>query len=251
MAEFRELFSQVSQVLILPLLLGLLATALLVSVVRNWRIVLPTMVVNYAVVGLMLARVIDPLISLSRIGTGAVAIVVLSVAAKRADDMRAARGESVARERLAHPQWRRLASQLLLRAMVALFAFGAAFGAASRFPLPGEARELGLAAYVLLAVSLLLIATAPEALNVGVGLLMLFSGFELAYLPLEPSIGVGVLMALVTLLSGLAIAYLVQLDVSAGDQPASAATAWDENLADGLDEAESVLVLPFEQPDVS
>ena len=88
----------------------------------------------------------------------------------------------------------------------------AAFGAAIRFPLPGSARELDLGAYMLIGFGLLLVATAFEPLNVGLGLLMLLSGVELVFMPLEPSISVSVLLGLVTLLVGVAISYLTLAD---------------------------------------
>ncbi|MCX6434213.1 MAG: hypothetical protein NTX29_16065, partial [Actinobacteria bacterium] len=61
---------------------------------------------------------------------------------------------------------------------------------------------------------LLLMATTPEALNIGMGLLMFISGIELGYTPLEPSISVSVLLGLMTLLVGFAIAYLTLADGS-------------------------------------
>jgi hypothetical protein len=103
-------------------------------------------------------------------------------------------------------------AQVMLRAIAAILVLTAALGAAIRFPLPGNARELGLGAYVLIGFGVLVVATAYEALNVGLGLLMMLSGFELVFTPLEPSISVSVLLALTTLLVGLAISYLTLAD---------------------------------------
>jgi hypothetical protein len=100
----------------------------------------------------------------------------------------------------------------LLRAIAAILVLTAAFGATFRFPLPGNARELGLAAYILIGFGLLIAATASEALNIGLGMLMMISGFELVFTPLEPSISVSVLLGLMTLLVGVAISYLTLAD---------------------------------------
>ena len=181
---------------------------------RNWRIALPALIVQYVIVGIMLARVIQPGVALITPLAGALVCLALSIAAQRADDQRARHGESVAVERIRNVAWRSVPAQVLLRAIAAALVLTAAFGATVRFPLPGDARELGLGAYVLLASGVLLIATAPEALNVGMGVLMFISGVELGYTPLEPSISVSVLLGFMTLLVGIAIAYLALADVS-------------------------------------
>ncbi len=217
MSQLIELFDRLAQATVTPLLVLLAVSAGIVAVVRNWQLALPMMVLQYVAVGLLLARVIEPSMAVIKPLAGAIVCFALSIAAQRGDMARAERGESIARERLAQPDWHRLPAQLLLRAIVAILVLTAAFGATIRFPLPGAARELGLSAYILIGVGLLIVATAYEALNVGLGLLMLLSGFELAYTPLEPSIGVSVLLGLTTLLVGAAIAYLTLADAGAAD----------------------------------
>jgi hypothetical protein len=180
--------------------------------VRNWRIALPALIVQYVIVGTMLARVIQPGVALITPLAGALVCLALSIAAQRADDQRARRGESIAVERIRNVAWRSFPAQVLLRAIAAVLVLTVAFGATVRFPLPGSARELGLGAYVLLASGILLMAIAPETLSVGVGVLMFISGVELGYTPLEPSISVSVILGFMTLLVGLAIAYLTLAD---------------------------------------
>lgn len=219
MSELIGLLEQLAQATVTPLLLLLAVSSGIVAIIRNWRITLPMMIVQYVAVGILLARVIDPSVALIKPVAGALVCFSLSIAAQRADTQREGRGESVARERLERPNWQRLPAQILLRAIAAILVLTAVFGAAIRFPLPlpGGVRELGLGAYILLGFGVLLIASAYEALNVGLGLLMLLSGFELAYSPLEPSIGVSVLLALTTLLVGAAISYLTLADGGAGN----------------------------------
>jgi hypothetical protein len=215
MSQLIELFDQLSRAAVAPLMILLAVSAVMVALVRNWRIALPVMVLQYLAVGILLARVIEPSVALIKPLAGAIVCFALSIAAQRADTLRAERGESIARERLAQPNWHRLPAQLLLRAIVAILVLTAAFGAAIRFPLPASARELGLGAYILIGFGLLVAATAYESLNVGLGLLMLLSGFELAYTPLEPSIGLSVLLGLTTLLVGAALSYLTLADAGA------------------------------------
>ncbi len=78
---------------------------------------------------------------------------------------------------------RSLPSEFLIRAIATVLVLTAAFGATVRFPLPSGARELTLAAYALLACAMLVIGTSPHAVNVGMAVLMLLSGIELAYAP--------------------------------------------------------------------
>ena len=194
------------------MLAALVGSATIILLVRNWRIALPALIVQYVVVGIMLARVIQPGVALIKPAAGALVCLALSIAAQRADDLRARRGESIAVERIRNVSWHSVPAQVLLRAITTALVLTAAFGATVRFPLPGNTRELGLGAYMLLASGVLLVATAPEALNVGIGLLMFISGVELAYTPLEPSVSVSVLLGFMTLLVGFAVAYLTLSD---------------------------------------
>jgi hypothetical protein len=212
MSQLIELFDQLSQAGAASLLIALAATSSLIAIIRNWRITLPLMIIQYVAVGLLLARVIEPGVALIKPLAGAIVCFALSIAAQRADAQRAERGESVALSRLQRPNLQRTPAQLLLRAIAAMLVLTAAFGAVIRFPLPGSARELDLGAYMLIGYGVLLVATAFEALNAGLGLLMLLSGVELVFIPLEPSISVSVLLGLMTLLVGVAISYLTLAD---------------------------------------
>jgi hypothetical protein len=212
MSQLIGLIDQLSQAGLTTLLIALAASAGFVAVIRNWRLTLPIMIIQYVLVGIFLARAIDPSVALIKPLAGAIVCFALSIAAQRADFQRSLRGESIARERLERPDWQRLPAQVMLRALATMLVLTAAFGATLQFPLPGNARELSFGAAMLIGCGLLIIATASEALNTGLGMLMFISGFELAYTPLEPAIGVSVLIGLVTLLVGLSIAYLTLAD---------------------------------------
>ncbi len=214
-SDLVALLDRLSRLATPPLLAGLTASALLIVLVRNWRIALPALIVQYVLVGIMLARAIDPGVALIKPLAGSLVCVALSIAAQYADTRRASRGESIAIERIQRIAWHSVPAQVLLRAIAAAVVLTAAFGAAVRFPLPGDARELGLGAYILISCGILLIATTSEALNVGIGLLVFLSGIELAYTPLEPSVSVSVLLGFMTLLVGVAIAYLALADSEA------------------------------------
>lgn len=211
MSQFVELLDQLSRSGATTLLILLAASAGFIAIIRNWRLTLPVMIIQYVLVGILLARVIEPSVALIKPLAGAIVCFTLSIAAQRVDTQRAY-GESVAMQRLRQPNWQRMPAQILLRAIAAVLILTAAIGATLRFPLPGQFRELGFGAYMLIGLGVLIIATASEALNIGLGVLMLISGLELGYTPLEPSISVSVLLGFMTLLVGLAIAYLTLAD---------------------------------------
>ncbi|MCX6017890.1 MAG: hypothetical protein NTZ50_05190 [Chloroflexi bacterium] len=216
MSNLIILIDQLARLAVAPLLLGLIATAALLLIVHNWRITLPALIVQYVLVGILLARAIPPGVAIIKPFAGAIVCLAISLAAQRADNARAARGESVAAKRVERSRhWSSLPAQFLVRVIAAVLMLTAAFGAAVRFPLPGDARELSLAAYTLVGGAVILIASTPEALNVGTGILMLLSGVEIGYMPLEPSITVSVLLGLMTLIVGIAVAYLVLADEGA------------------------------------
>ncbi len=212
MSDLVLLFERLAQQALGPLLIALVASAAIVSLIRNWRVSLPALIIQSVVVGVLLARVIQPSVALVKPLAGIIACVTLSIAAQRADNARAAHGEQTAEERIEHVNWRSVPSQVLLRAIAVLIVLVGAFGATVRFPLPGNARELALGAYILLACGLFVVATSPEGLNIGTGLLMMISGVEIGYIPLEPSISVSILLGLMTLIVTIAIAYLTLAD---------------------------------------
>jgi hypothetical protein len=212
MSDLVLLFERLAQQALGPLLIALVASAAVVSLIRNWRVSLPALIVQSVVVGILLARVIQPSVALVKPLAGIIACITLSIAAQRADNARAAHGEQTAEDRIEHVNWRSVPAQVLLRAIAVLIVLVAAFGATVRFPLPGNARELALGAYILLACGLFIIATSPEGLNIGTGLLMMISGVEIGYIPLEPSISVSILLGLMTLIVTIAIAYLTLAD---------------------------------------
>ena len=213
-SDLALLLQRLSQLATGPLLVALVASAIVISLIRNWRLALPVLIGQYVVVGIMLARISQPGVAVIKILAGILVCLSLSIAAQRADDQRAARGESVAVERILHPSWRSVPAQVLLRAVATAFVLTAAFGAATRFPPPKATPDVALSAYVLIGAALLLAATASEALNAGIGLLMFISGVELVYAPLEPSVSVAVLLGFMTLALGVALSYLTLADVA-------------------------------------
>jgi hypothetical protein len=212
MSSLLSLIDQLARFALAPLLFGLIITAASLVLIRNWRLALPTLIVQYVLVAILLARAIPTGVAMIKFVAGTIVCLAVSLAAQRADSARASRGEQVARRRVGAVNWRSIPSQALIRAIALVLVITAVFGATVRFPLPTAAQDLTLAAYTLLACAVLIIGTSTQAVNVGMAVLMLLSGIELAYAPVEPSVTVSVLLALMTLLVGVAVAYLTVAD---------------------------------------
>jgi len=208
-SELIRLLERLSQLAVVPLLAVLALAVLAVAVVHNWRIALPAMVVHYVAVAALLVRVIDPAVVLIELVAGIVTCIALIVASVGADNLQRAVGVPSAAERLQQPNWVQVPAQLTLRATAAVIVGAAMTGMAGRFPLPGVPLVFVLSAYLLFGVGLLVIVTSFEALNGGLGVLLMLSAFAVAYIPLEPSVSVGVLLGAITLLVGIAVAFLV------------------------------------------
>jgi hypothetical protein len=249
MSSLIALIDQLARLAVAPLLFGVIATAAILALVRNWRIALPVLIVQYVLVGILLARVIPPGVAFIKLVAGTIVCLALSFAAQRADDARATRGEAIAEQAMRRLNMRSLPSEFLIRAIATVLVLTAAFGATVRFPLPSGARELTLAAYALLACAMLVIGTSPHAVNVGMAVLMLLSGIELAYAPVEPSVTVSVLLALMTMLVGVAVAYLTLADGGALVGPSEESTSME--LMPVFDPSASLRNMPADREDRS
>ena len=164
-----QIFAQLAVFPAAPLLVVLILTIIPTMLVRNWRITLPALMVQYVLLGLLLARVLPNVAVAVKPVVGITTGLILSIAAQRADIDRSRRGHtgSTAQSRISRADWSRLPSQLLMRLVVMLLTVTAAFGATNRFPLPGNARELAFGAYLLVFCGIIVAATASEGLNIG------------------------------------------------------------------------------------
>ncbi len=98
MSSLIPLIDQLARLAVAPLLFGVIATAAILALVRNWRIALPVLIVQYVLVGILLARVIPPGVAIIKLVAGTIVCLAVSFAAQRADDARAIRGEAIAEQ---------------------------------------------------------------------------------------------------------------------------------------------------------
>ena len=198
MPTLSDVLAKLSFLMTTPAVVGLVITAGLIVVVRDWRFSLAALSLQYVLVGLLLTRLIQPQVAVIKVLIGALVCVILYLTARLVDSGR--EGESPGRElSLAN-----LAFRLLTAILVGL----AAYGLSRRYPLPEVPSDIGLACYWLASQGLLALMLTEEPLKAGLGLLTLVTGFELLYSVLERSLSVAGFLGIANFLIALAIAYL-------------------------------------------
>ena len=192
--------------------IGLLVTGALIVLVRDWRITLLTLLGQYVLAGVILSRLVMPEIALIKVLIGALICPMLYLAARQ-----------VGWGLLSLPDTVNFGSRpgdfdqgdrtvfrvgLSFRVLAVTLVLVLAIVISQTYPLPGIPPDVGLGCYWLILSGLLVLMLTEEPLKAGPGLLTVITGFELLYTPLELSLMVVLLWAVINLLLAVAIAYL-------------------------------------------
>ena len=185
-------------------IVGLFVTAAVIVLVSDWRASLLALLGQYLLAGLVLSRLVLPEVALIKILIGALVCFMLYLAARQAGWVSTSQTfASAPAERAifpAGPAFRLLAVTLMgLLAMVL----------SQSYPLPVIPPEVALGSYWLMLNGLLILMLTEHPFKAGQGLLTAIIGFELLYAPIERSLAMVWLWAVVNLLLTLAIAYLI------------------------------------------
>ncbi len=183
-------------------IVGLFGTAGVMVLVRDWRISLLALLGQYLLVGLILSRLVLPEVALIKVLTGALICPMLYLAARQAGWGAGRNSRPAAARGGIFPGGR--AFRLLAVTLVALLAVTLS----RSYPLPVVPPDVGLGSYWLMLNGLLILMLTEEPLKAGQGLLTAIIGFELLYAPIERSLVLVWLWAVMSLLLTLAIAYL-------------------------------------------
>jgi hypothetical protein len=192
--------------------LGLFATGALIVLVRDWRITLLALLGQYVMVGVILSRLVVPEIALIKVLIGALVCPMLYLAARQSGWGMFTLPQIL--ERLPRRGYSRNGGLavfrvgLSFRVLTVALVFVLAIVINHTYPLPGIPPDVGLGSYWLIVTGLLVLMLTEEPLKAGPGLLTALSGFELLYTPLELSLTVVFLWAVIILLLALSIAYL-------------------------------------------
>jgi hypothetical protein len=208
MPTLLDLVKSVSFLAAMPAVAGLLITAGVLVVSRDWRLNVIALTVQYFFVVLLLTRQIRLEVAAVKGLIGWLICMVFYLTERRAGAL-----EQPSEPEDAAPQrWRRwmLSARALFHLLAVILIAVAAYTAALRVPLPETEvpRDITLACYLMVGLGVLLIGISEIPMQVGLGLLTFLSGFDLFYVALEPSLAVAGLLGAVSFLIALAAAYL-------------------------------------------
>jgi hypothetical protein len=224
MPTLLDLVKSVSFLAAMPAVAGLLITAGILIVNRDWRVNVIALTVQYFFVVLLLTRQVFLEVAAVKGLIGWLICMVFYLTERRAGMLE--RSAEDKEEAAPAQRWRRwmISAQASFHLLAVILIAVAAYVAALRIPLPETEvpRDITLACYLLAGLGVLLIGIGESPMQVGLGLLTFLSGFDLFYVALEPSLAVAGLLGGVSFLIALAVAYLrtVQAVAAAEEEPA-------------------------------
>jgi len=200
--EVLRLISILSAV---QMVVGLAISASLVVILQDWRWSLFSLLAQYVLAGLLLGTSVLLNLAIIKILVGAIATLILYWTARStslplptqvADD--------------GTPLYPQLVESMGLPLRFLILTLGALVIVALqiRFPIPGVTNYVNAGAYWLLGMGLITVMLTKEPFQMGMGILLFQSGFELFYTALEPALVIIGLTGIVTLMTALLISYL-------------------------------------------
>ena len=225
MSAWMDLLEQLSHLSALPGFLGLLVTASVIAVVRDWRYALWALLIQYVLIGLLHLRLLAPELALIRVLSGVLVCPMLYWAARWVESERAHKAEIERREIAARGgevplppmPWPMRPTNWIFRLLAILLLSLVLYSVYRRFPLPNIAADIAPSCLWLAMIGLFILILTPDPLSAGMGLMTLVAGFGLYYDTLSPGLaGVG-LLAAVDLVMGLAISYLITVRALTGE----------------------------------
>jgi uncharacterized MnhB-related membrane protein len=232
MPTLPEVLAKLSFLTTTPAVVGLVITASLIVVVRDWRFSLAALSVQYVLAGLLLTRLIQPQVAVIKVLIGALVCVILYLTARLVSESsesptlewedgdfppnvggdREEAAEDGRSRRLASPTSKTRAETSLpdfaFRLLAVLFVGLAVYTLSKRYPLPEVPPDISFACYWLASLGLLVLMLTDEPLKAGMGLLTLITGFEPFYSMLERSLSVVGFLGIANFLIALAMAYI-------------------------------------------
>ncbi len=206
----------------LPAAYVVLTTAVIVTIVWDWRLMLLALMVQYLAAGFLFVDLLEPYLVFVKVLVGLFVTLILYMTARQVNWGRLPIDVTEEEAKLMLVERRiRIGPYLLpttktfrvfLMLMILLVVITLVRIPDYQLPgIPVELNYLNLASYGLLGIGLLSMGLTSEPLQVGVGILIFLMGFELFYSTLEQSVLVLALLAAVNLVITLAISYLIQV----------------------------------------
>lgn len=213
-------------------LLGLLVTACIILIGRDWRFLILALLIQYVLVGIVLSRMVRPDIATLKVMIGAFICPILFLSARQvstnAVSISVAMVEREAGNRFSVMDWwrnlyvvvsllkgrahRRYQPPVIgvtFRVFAALLMILIVTTLGHTFALPGLSSSVNTAVYWLVLAGLVTLILSEDPMKVGLGLFTTLTGFELFYTTVERSLLLTGLWGAVNLLIALVIGYLI------------------------------------------
>jgi hypothetical protein len=208
-----------------PAALGVLVTAVIIVLAWEWWIAILALAVQYLLMGLLYADVLDPRLVVTKVLVGLFVCLILAITAGQVNwgrlpvDVLPEEAEQIKAEQRVKIGPLMVSVPGLLRLVATAVMFLVVWALVDRVDglpmlagtaVPATALYFELAVVGLMAFGLLAIAISLEPLRIGLGILMFLSGFELYFSALEQSAMILAVLAALNLLIAVIISYLVQ-----------------------------------------
>jgi len=211
-----DLIAQLSHLSGVPAFIGLIATASVIVIARDWRFGLWALLIQYVLVGLLHMRMLPFELALIKVLAGVLICPMLYWSARWVESEREHKAQ-VERQQIAAREgkvplppmpWPVRPTSWLFRLLAILLLAVVLYSVSSMLPLPLLADDIVPSCVWLGLIGVFILVLTSEPLPAGMGLLTLVSGFELFFDVIESGLlGVGVLAA-INLVLGLGISYL-------------------------------------------
>ncbi|MEJ2748185.1 MAG: hypothetical protein P8183_09805 [Anaerolineae bacterium] len=205
----------------LPAVYVVLLMAIIIVMAWDWRVTLLALLVHYLTASLLFVDVLDPRLAVVKLLVGLFVCLILYITARQVNygrlpiDVAPEEAAGLGLERRVRVGPYTLPTSLPFRffaaIMIVLAAWALAHSPTFQLPALSDALTyLNWAVYGLAGLGLLGMGLTADPWRAGLGMLLFWTGFELFYSTLEQSVAVLALLAVVTMLITLFIAYLTQ-----------------------------------------
>jgi len=195
------LLQTLSTLTIRQIAIGLTVVSVLLLAVEERRLSLLPLLIQYLLLGSLVAAAVFSYIMLVRIAVGVAICLMLYISASHVEHTLADLAARGAQRTLG------ISSDIGTLFRLATLVVGGliAYGLWRAYPLPDLSSELGLACYWLIVIGLLMALTSSDPLRVGYGVLTLLNGFSCFYIFLEQSLLVIGLIGFIDIIAALAV----------------------------------------------
>ena len=237
MPTLPELLEQLQFITPQAALLGLFITATVILLGRDWRSLILALLIQYILVGLILARLVRPDIATLKVMIGAFICPILFLSARQVAFVPASSAWHRAATGSAQQWWQTLpqllptfikgadrrrkpaATGFVFRVFVALIMMLTAILVSRSVLLPGLPPSVNTAVFWLILAGLTTLILTEDPIKAGHGLFTALTGFDIFYAVVEGSLLLTGLWGVINLLIALAVGYLaVVRDTGPGEE---------------------------------